>query len=325
MIRDEPVVEEAKERVTQLEHIDEIHANCRVRPSLIAVFQTIRQSAKARKTILPTRSFSDALNAVGEQFVDALLEKPRGGGWWLEPNRAWHECVVQRCGKRRESRVFCRGSHESWGWLPKEATRLADPMTGPDHVVSVKIPSFGREERVVLEQKLRLGSPQDAIANSRTYLKHLLHKSGHKLPTRSDSIDLESYCEGLFQAVKDVLLKRKRGALTYSGKVPQVVYASVFTEPNMIYLSDSAEGQIACTYAGFLAPIIDQKQVASMDPCSQILQRSAVRLWIGLDELLSCCQDGEVETAWTESVQRLTESIINPQWRTTAVSPPLRG
>jgi hypothetical protein len=286
---------------------------CRIRPSLLGVLHRIRESSQLGRTALPNKSFSEALNAVGEHFVDLLLARPRKGRWWLGPDGAWQECIVQRWGQSRETRVFRWAENPSWReWFPEEATRLGDPLTGPDHVVAVEIPASSERVGVVLDQKLRLGRPGDAIASSRTYMAHLLAKPvEHRRPNASDDTNIEAYCQSLLRVIRTVLCNRLDGLLTYSGKVPHVVFASVFTEPHLIYVTDSKETQVTCSCAGFLAPIIDRSQVKIVDPVSIVIRRAAVRLWIGLDDLLGCCDDNEVEMAWAEVIRRLTDSICS--------------
>lgn len=292
---------------------------CRVRQSLLTALSRIKRSSA--KTELPDSSFSEALNAVGERFVDCLIGKPRTGEWWLAPDGCWQECTIQRLGERREARVFLPADHPSWeSWFPKGATRLADALTGPDHLVSALIPSLGQSVTVVLEQKLRLSKRQDAIATGRTYLSHLRAKPlKYRNLQRTDHMNLDKYCADLLDAVRLLLTPVPRGGmLCYSGKVPHVVFASVLTDPKLIHVSDSKTGVITCRDAGFLAPIIDRRAFANSNPYAQIVRRSAVHLWVGLDDLLQCCDDEEVEVAWNATLTWLTDTICNPLWRSQA-------
>jgi hypothetical protein len=301
--------------MTAKSEVEGERSECRVRQSLLAVLDRIKQPGK---TELPDSSFSAALNAVGERFIDCLLGKARTGEWWLEADGRWHECTIQRWGENREPRVFLPANHPSWEcWFPKTATRLADPLTGPDHVVSVQVASRSQPLTVVLEKKLRLSKRQDAIATPRTYVSHLRAKPlDYRKLERADHQKLDDYCAGLLNAIRLVLTpKRIRGAICYAGKVPHVVYASALTAPNLIHVSDSKLGVHACSHAGFLAPVIDRRQFTDTNPYAGIVRRSAVHLWLGLDELLQQCKDAEVEAAWNDTLTWLTESVCNPQWR----------
>lgn len=289
----------------------------RVRRSLLTVLDRIKRSRS--KTELPVSAFSEALNAVGERFIDCLLGSPRTGKWWLAPDEQWHECTIRRLGERREARTFLPADHPSWQtWFPKTATRLADALTGPDHLVSAEIPSLNQTVTVVLEQKLRLSTRQNAIATGRTYFAHLRAKPlKYQDLKKADHANLDKYCAGLLDAIRLLLTPVQKGAaFFYSGKVPHVVYASILTEPNLIHVSDVKDGMITCRDAGFLAPIIDRTHFTSDNPYARIVRRSAVHLWVGLDDLLKCCGDEEVEAAWNSTLTWLTETICNPLWRT---------
>ena len=287
-----------------------------IRHSVAEVLERIRRTAERRgETELPTADFSNALNSVGENFVDLLLSKERRGQWWLSENGKFHECVVRTNGDR-SPRNFARGKSPEWSWFPIEASRLADPMTGPDHVVSVKVPSLGVSDTVCLEQKLRFGTPGDAFAGASTYLKHLLHKVDCPRPSKKE-FNLDSYFNGLLESVKSVLCRPKKdGTLAYSGSVPQVCLASTCLSPNKVVVTDrTGKSRVECEYVGFLAPIINSRELQSDAPAVAIVRRAKVKLWIGLDSLLQSCTDAEVEEAWATAVAQLSRDIRNPIWR----------
>ena len=294
---------------------DKLKTQVSIRESMAEVLARIRRSAEKRgKTELPTADFSNAVNSVGENFVDLLLNVERHGRWWLSEDGEFHECVVRRLGYR-SPRNFVRGSSSEWDWLPAEASRLADPMTGPDHAVSVSVPSLHVTGTVCLEQKLRFGTPGDAFAGASTYLKHLLHRLDCPRPSKKE-FHLESYFNGLLEAAKAVLCKTKKdGTLAYSGSVPQVCLVSASLQPNMVVVTDKTGVRIECEYVGFLAPAINQNELANASPALRIMQRAKVRLWIGLDSLLDACTNEEVEEAWSTAVAQLTEDVLNPSWR----------
>ena len=287
-----------------------------IRDSIQNVLSRIRRTAIARgKTELPTSDFSNALNAVGEHFVDLLLSNQRRGEWWLDDEGTFRECIVCRLGERFP-RNFSRGVSPEWRWFPTEASRLADPMTGPDHVVSVSVPSLNITAIVCLEQKLRFGTPGDVCAGATTYLKHLLHGLNYPRPAAKD-FHLDSYFNGHLEASKAVLCRTKKdGSLAYSGSVPQVCMVSTGLAPGNVVVTDRSGGSRAeCEYVGFLAPTINHSDLQGASPAAQITQRARVNLWIGLDTLLDGCTAEEVEKAWSMSVSRLTEDICNPTWR----------
>src|SRR5262249_20756653 len=99
-----------------------------VRDSILKALSRIRTTAQSRKaTELPSAEFSNAINAVGEQFVDTLLQVERTGEWWLDETGTWRTCSVKRLGRRVRSN-FIRGVSAECGWFPPGASRLADPM-----------------------------------------------------------------------------------------------------------------------------------------------------------------------------------------------------
>jgi len=283
------------------------------RDSIVSVLSRIRRTAaqRGRRTELPTADFSDALNTVGEHFVDLLLQKERRGLWWLGEDGAFHDCAVRRLGDR-VPRNFVRGDSTDWSWFPAEATRLADPMTGPDHVVRVSVPSLKLSENVCLEQKLRFNSRQDVFADASTYLKHL---DVSRLDNSNSSF--ESYYQDALEEVKGVLGRRtENGTLAYSGSVPQVCFACISLSPHIItVVNRSGETRVECSYVGFLAPTVNQSSFAVEDHVVRIVRRAKVGLWIGLDSLLTACTDKEVQQAWSAALQKLTEDIRDPDWR----------
>lgn len=296
---------------------DETVERLMVRQSIQNVLSRIRRTATSRsKTELPTANFSNALNAIGENFIDLLLATERQGQWWLDETGQLHDCIIRRVGNR-SPRNFVRGDSPEWNWYPEAASRLADPMTGPDHVVSVSVPSLNLSGTVCLEQKLRFGTPSDAFAGASTYLKHLLHRLGCRRPSSAE-FHLDSYFNGLLEAAKAVLCRTtKHGKLAYSGSVPQVCFVSIALQPNKVIVTDkTGVSKVECEYIGFLAPTINSNDLASASPALRIVQRAKVKLWIGLDSLLEACTNEEVEAAWFTAVGQLTEDICDPSWRT---------
>lgn len=286
-----------------------------IRESIQEVLSRIRRTAARRgKTDLPTADFSNALNAIGENFVDLLFSIERRGQWWLDEQGQFHDCIVRRVGDRYP-RNFARGVSPEWNWYPEAATRLADPMTGPDHVVSVSVPSLEIDGSVCLEQKLRFGTRRDAFAGASTYLKHLLHRLDFPRPSKKE-FKLDSYFNGLLEAAKAVLCRTKKdGRLAYSGSVPQVCFVSTGLQPNKVFVPDKAGvSNVECDYVGFLAPTIDSDELTRNLPAAKIMQRAKVRLWIGLDSLIEGCTNEEVEGAWSTAVAQLTEDVRNPSW-----------
>jgi hypothetical protein len=235
------------------------------------------------------------------------LSTERQGKWWLDETGQLHDCFIRRAGDRTP-RNFARGDTPEWNWYPEAASRLADPMTGPDHVVSVRVPSLSLNGTICLEQKLRFGTPGDAFAEASTYLKHLLHGLEYRQPDAA-KFDLDSYFHGLLEAAKTVLRRTtKHGKPAYSGSVPQVCFVSIALQPNKVVVTDkTGVSKVECEYVGFLAPTIKVDELASDSPATRIVQRAKVRLWIGLDSLLE---------AWSTAVAQLTENICNPRWRT---------
>jgi len=296
-----------------LEECERLQRSCSFRASLISILSRIRRSAaqRGRKTELPTAEFSDAIRAVGEHFVDSLLHEERRGRWWLGDDGRFYDCAVRRLGSR-VPRNFARGTTADWSWFPEKATRLADPMTGPDHIVSVNVPSLKFSGRVCLEQKLRFNSPQDVFAGASTYLKHLDLPS----PNNSDT-PFDEYFTAAVEDVKSVLGNTgKNGSLTYSGSVPQVCFACIALAPHTIAVVDkSGKTTIECDHVGFLAPTINWSSFAMDSHAVRLVRRAKVKLWIGLDSLLKACTDEEVEEAWSAVLQKLTEDIRNPNWR----------
>ena len=131
-----------------------------LRSNLISTLARIRTSAEkvGKKTDYPNANFSSALDAVGEDFVDRLLEKPRTGFWWLDDARNWVECSVKRLVPRGK-RQFLPGTTEDWKWFQEER-HLADGMTGPDHVVQVSVTGT--------DSKLDLARTLAAVTRPRT-------------------------------------------------------------------------------------------------------------------------------------------------------------
>lgn len=286
-----------------------------IRESFKIVLARIRRTAATRTTERPTADFPNALNAVGESFVDLLLNVERRGKWWLDDEGEFHECIVRRIGTRFP-RNFARGTSPEWNWFPAEASRLADPMTGPDHVVGVSVPSLELSGTVCLEQKLRFGTKGDAFAGASTYLKHLRHRLGYPHPTRRE-FHLDSYFNGLLEAAKAILCRTKKdGTLAYSGSVPHVCLVSMGLPPNkIVVIGKPAEPSVECDSVGFLGPTINRREFSDATPAVRIVQRAGVRLWMGLDSLLEDCTDEEAEAAWRTAVARLTADVHNLSWR----------
>jgi hypothetical protein len=288
-----------------------------VKDSILNVISRIRESANNRgRTELPTAAFSNAINAIGEHFVDCLLRTERRGSWWLDDEGRWLECSVQRIGERFP-RTFTRGTSEEWNWFPATASHLADPMTGPDHVVRVTVPSLALTVNVALEQKFRFSTRNDALADSSTYLKHLLKGLNCRRPSRKD-FQADLYCNGILESAKAVLCKtKKNGRLAYAGSVPHVCFVSLCIHPGKIVVSGNDGGKkIECDFVGFLPPAVNQESFASDCNAWRVVQRAKVRLWIGLDSLLQQCDTAEVESAWSTAIQGLSESVRHPKWRT---------
>jgi hypothetical protein len=287
------------------------------RSCLLLVLSRIRQTAQSRKVSeLPTAEFSNALNTVGEYFVHLLLNRERKGQWWLGDNGEFVECKLKNTGSRNR-RNFVRGQSAEWAWFPQSASRLADPMTQPDHLVTLEVPSLSLTANVALEQKLRFGTPQDAFANSATYVKHLLAGLTYPLPDRNE-FNVDSYCHGLLEAAKAFICKIKRdGKFAYSGSVPHVCFVSVGSSPNTIVVQEKLGGATTvCNFVGFLPPCVNTVAFTKNTPYRQLVLRAKVRLWMGLDSLLEQCNDEEVELAWTTAIDSLTTSIRNPKWDT---------
>lgn len=291
-----------------------------IKDSILSVIQKCLESSKARKSL--SADFSDAINAVGERFVDLLLQQERSGRWWLACNGQWHKCRIKSVGKRIP-RNFLPGTPEDWDWFPKsEVVRhLADRMTGPDHVVTVAVDSLNISEHVVLEQKLRFGSRQNLFADASTYVKHLRdgvkNKHGNKvsLPNDISSVD-ESFFSMFLEATKAVLLKRNRhDKLTHSGKVPHVCFVSMLTRPHKVFVSDANYTSVVeCGHVGFVAPSLNHRSLEGESIAKRITERANVRLWLGLDSLLQQCTAEEVESAWTTAVSELSSNVRSPRW-----------
>ena len=287
-----------------------------IQDTILKTLSRIRTTARGRKgTELPSAEFSNAINAVGEQFVDSLLQVERMGEWWLDESGQWQTCAIKRVGQRAPC-SFLRGDSAEWAWFPQTASRLADPMTGPDHVVHVVVPTLKLSSHVALEQKLRFGTRRDAFADSSTYLKHLLAGLEYPRPSKKE-FQIGSYCDGLLESAKALLCKTKGdGSLSYSGSVPHVCFVSVCTPPNRIVVADKLGNQkVQCDSVGFLSPCIQEDSFAVDCPALSIVQRAKVRLWIGLDSLLEKCDAEEVDAAWNKAIESLSQSIRNPQWR----------
>lgn len=190
-------------------------------------------------------------------------------------------------------------------------------MTGPDHIVTVTVPSLELSVNVALEQKLRFGSRQDAFADGTTYIKHLLARLDYPPPSKND-FQIDSYCNGLLEATRAMICRTKKdGRLTYSGSVPQVCFASVLTSPNKVFVFDRETKTITqCDCIGFLPPAVNTVAFATECKARGIIEKARVRLWLGLDSLLQVCSEQEVEAAWREAVDNLTQAIHQPKWQT---------
>ena len=283
-----------------------------IKESMLEVLGQIESSArKSTATILPDASFSHAINAAGEIFVGSLLNTVRKGRWFCNKHGEWVECSIQRI-EPTSSRTFFRGNSEEWNWFPREATRLADPLTGPDHVVEVQVSENPDQNYTfVLEQKLRFGTKQDAFADASTYMKHLLAK----LP--KESLANRTPAE-ITNAVKELICQRtSRGLLFYAGTVSHVCFASIKTYPNEIYVINNNETRsiINCSGVGFIAPCINYDSFKTHKDSRFVLNDAEVRLWIGLDSLLKTCENEEVENAWDSAIKVLTENIRSPKWK----------
>ena len=279
-----------------------------IKASILAVLTHIRETAtKPGKTQLPTAAFSNALNSVGERLVDLLLEKERTGDWWLSEEGDWLRCTVQRT-EPRVTRHFY--SEET---LLPTSKHLADPMTGPDHLVWVSVPARDISSNVVLEQKLRFGTRQDAFADSGTYLKHLLYKLDHNAPTETD-LDPESYCKKLFASLEN-RIGTTTGRIGASGTVPQVCFWSIHSPLNKIIVGDKEPRKVTqCDFVGFLPPIVNTASFKKKSPAVEVIRRAKVQLWLGLDSLLAVCEESEVEKAWDVAVKELSTALHNPTW-----------
>lgn len=279
-----------------------------IKASILAALTRIRESAtKPGKTQLPASAFSNALNSVGERLVDLLLEKERTGDWWLSEEGDWLRCTV----RRTEPRVT-RHFYSEETLLPT-SKHLADPMTGPDHLVRVSVPARNISSDVVLEQKLRFGTRQDAFADSGTYLKHLLYKLDHNAPTESD-LDPESYCKKLFASLEN-RIGTTTGRIGASGTVPQVCFWSIRSPLKKIIVGDKEPKKVTkCDFVGFLPPIVNTASFKKKSPAVEVIRRAKVQLWIGLDSLLEVCEESEVETAWDEAIKELGIALHNPTW-----------
>lgn len=289
----------------------------KVKDSILGVLRRIRRTATGRSaTELPQSEFSNALNAVGEVFVDLLLQKERTGPWWFGDDGVWHECTIKSIGKRRY-RNFARGNSTEWDWFPQTASRLADAMTGPDHVVTASVPSLSLSTNVVLEQKLRFSTKKDAFASSSTYAGHLVAGLDYPLPSRK-AFDVDKYCHGLLEATKAIICKTKKdGRLAYSGSVPHVCFVSIGSSPFKINVKEQPDGPVTeCEFVGFLSPCVDQSSFESETANRQVVLYAKVRLWLGLDSLLEQCDVDEVQTAWDAAISGLSECINKPKWTT---------
>jgi hypothetical protein len=293
-----------------------------VKDSILNVLKTISADPSRRKLLSP--DFSLALNAVGETFVDLLLQWERKGKWWLADDGKWHECSIKSLGQR-VPRNFLPGPSTEWGWYPTTDTvrYIADRMTGPDHVVAATIESLNHTATVVLEQKLRFGTNQDAIANASTYLKHLLEglkdnqDKKFTLPKSASAVD-DAFVDRLVKATQAVLLNESHiGVLSHSGSVPHVCFVSIQTPPHKVFVCNkNYEDTIVCDSVGFLAPIVNQSSFSDDSVARRIVHRAEVRLWLGLDSLLNQCETEEVERAWSSAIDGLSASVRNPKWLT---------
>lgn len=280
-----------------------------IKASIRAALTRIRETAtKPGKTLLPTAAFSNALNSVGERLVDLLLEKERTGDWWLSEEGDWLQCTV----RRTEPRVT-RHFYSNEPLLPT-SKHLADPMTGPDHLVRVSVPARDINSDVVLEQKLRFGTRQDAFADSGTYLKHLLYKSGHNAPTETD-INPDEYCRNLLGSL-EARMGTTTGRIGAVGTVPQVCFWSIHSPLNKIIVGNKESRKVTeCEFVGFLPPIVNTASFKKKSPAVEVIRKAKVQLWIGLDSLLEVCQESEVEKAWDEAINELCTALHNPTWR----------
>ena len=303
------------------ETIDEFLEPLMIKKSILNVLSRIGEKEKT----VSFPEFSNAINAVGEQFVDTLLQVPRTGDWWLDESGQFLKCTIRSVGKRVR-RNFLPGNSPQWDdfWKTTDRPTLADALTGPDHVVEVTVPTVPTvlpKTHVVLEQKLRFG-PSDANASGLTYISHLrdgLGQVGHKkypAPNNKD-FQLETYWDGLLYAAKELLRHTDgKGNLTYSGKVPHVCFVSVCIPDNRIYVcSNENDKRIECDYVGFLPPCINRKWFTMDSAARKIIIRAKVRLWLGLDSLLEKCEAKEVDDAWRAAIAGLTQNIRTPQCR----------
>lgn len=293
-----------------------------VKASILSVLERIRAKPSRRKLLSP--DFSSALNAVGEPFVDLLLQRERKGKWWLTDDGEWHECSIRSVGQR-VPRNFLRGTSTEWGWFPatKEVRHIADRLTGPDHIVTATVHSLNLSVQVVLEQKLRFGKNDDVLATAATYVKHLrdgVNGEDEKplpMPGEPSKVD-QDFIDGFLEGIKNVLLReKKKGVLSHSGSVPQVCFASVQTPPHKVFVCDKEyKDTLACDAMGFLAPIVSHGAFADDSVSRRIVKHGRVRLWLGLDSLLDQCEAKEVEEAWCSAIERLSANVRNPKWST---------
>jgi len=291
-----------------------------VKASILSVLQRIRAKPSCRKLLSP--DFSLALNAVGEPFVDLLLQRERKGRWWLTDDGEWHECSIRTVG-RRVPRNFLPGPSSEWGWFPatKEVRHIADRLTGPDHVVTATVHSLKLSVQVVLEQKLRFGKNDDVLATAATYVKHLRHGVKGKdtkpfpMPGEPSKVD-QDFIDRLLEGTKNVLLReKKKGVLSHSGSVPQVCFVSVQTPPHKVFVCDKEyKDTLACEAVGFLAPIVNHGAFADDSVSRRIVQQARVRLWLDLESLLVQCEAKEVEEAWCSAIEGLSASVRKPKW-----------
>lgn len=297
-----------------------------VRDGVLSVLRRMRTNPACRRQLLP--DFSIALNAVGEPFVYLLLQRERKGAWWLTDDGEWHECSLKSLG-RRVPRNFLPGSSPEWGWFPatSKVRHIADRMTGPDHVVTVKVKSLKLSMNVVLEQKLRFGTNQDAVATASTYVYHLRKglkgegDVGFLMPEAPAGVDHE-FVDRFLAATKKVLLKTKRDVLLHCGSVPQVCFVSVQTPPHKVFVCNKDyRDTVDCNAVGFLAPAINHAAFSCDSVARRIVQQAKVRLWLGLDSLLDQCGTEEVEEAWGSAIEQLNASVRNPGWDTRVSRP----
>lgn len=291
-----------------------------VKESILSVLRRIRAKPNCRELLSP--DFSYALNAVGELFVDMLLQRERIGKWWLTDDGIWLECSIRSVGQR-VPRNFLRGTSTEWGWFPakKEVRHIADRLTGPDHIVTATVHSLNLSTQVVLEQKLRFGKNNDVLATAATYIKHLrdgvkgMDEKPFPMPGEPSRVDRD-FINRFLDGIKNVLLREKRkGVLSHSGSVPQVCFVSVQTPPHKVFVCDKEYNDtLACDAVGFLAPMVNHSAFAVDSVSRRIVQQGRVRLWLGLDSLLDQCETKEVEEAWSSAIEGLNASVRMPKW-----------